>query len=612
MWLTVAGNVGKAGGAKTMMTNAVIGAILLFAAYMILFTINPDLVRNTFNFSLPQSETSTSTPREEVTDSTVGSASITGLVENESVGFQVVPTANAQAGIYFFTVRVVDASGDTFDQGYSMEVLNNALEAGRPKQKLAHSRQINSRPVARAAVDSVPLTITTPFVSDAIIGQPYFAEIVAVGGQPPYAYSLVGDIGSNFFGNVARAAGGLPKGLRLQTTFEMPILRVENLTAARNPTFLFHSGDRFRLTLSGAEPSSTLFFKRQKNGAPWFFPGKTPDVNGWIDFGRTDASGRWVNEADFSVNEIGSWHEWAMVAGKTSNIISFEVVRPGTSPAVAGNCNTQPPIGTCPTGTRWTCHMDTTKNPPPPLCSQNGSLTGAVAGNPGGVPAGGAGAGSVPPDGGALGEGCQGFGVGPGEANFLDQFRTCNEEIRRRMDENNNVNTAGLPACGSQNTTCGGPCLHIGATIDGRETRTIRCTYSNQAQATCCGAPGSGEFCLPGFNQPGCVPQATCGSTLATANSSPSCAGAAGGGAGGAGGGGGGAPTCVANAGQSCDSGDCRTSQTIQCNGSCGGGTVSGTHGECSGTSCNQVPNTINSCANQCSGRIINNPDCGA
>ncbi len=52
LYLTAAGNMSKAGQAKSMMTNAVVGAILLFSAYLVLYIINPDLVKNTFNFSL--------------------------------------------------------------------------------------------------------------------------------------------------------------------------------------------------------------------------------------------------------------------------------------------------------------------------------------------------------------------------------------------------------------------------------------------------------------------------------------------------------------------------------------------------------------------------------
>ncbi len=50
--VTAAGNVSKISGAKEKIKNAVIGTILLFAAYLILYVINPDLVKNTFNFKL--------------------------------------------------------------------------------------------------------------------------------------------------------------------------------------------------------------------------------------------------------------------------------------------------------------------------------------------------------------------------------------------------------------------------------------------------------------------------------------------------------------------------------------------------------------------------------
>lgn len=49
LWLTAAGNTSKIGEAKTHMTNAVFGAILLLSAYLILYTINPDFVKNTVN-----------------------------------------------------------------------------------------------------------------------------------------------------------------------------------------------------------------------------------------------------------------------------------------------------------------------------------------------------------------------------------------------------------------------------------------------------------------------------------------------------------------------------------------------------------------------------------
>lgn len=49
LWLTAAGNTSKIGEAKTHMTNAVFGAVLLLSSYLILYTINPDFVKNTVN-----------------------------------------------------------------------------------------------------------------------------------------------------------------------------------------------------------------------------------------------------------------------------------------------------------------------------------------------------------------------------------------------------------------------------------------------------------------------------------------------------------------------------------------------------------------------------------
>lgn len=51
LYLTAAGNSGKTSQAKSIMWNAIIGTILLFASYLILYVINPDLVSSTFNFN---------------------------------------------------------------------------------------------------------------------------------------------------------------------------------------------------------------------------------------------------------------------------------------------------------------------------------------------------------------------------------------------------------------------------------------------------------------------------------------------------------------------------------------------------------------------------------
>lgn len=48
LWLTATGRAGQIATAKEKMTNSLIGFIVLLAAYLILKTINPDLVQQTF------------------------------------------------------------------------------------------------------------------------------------------------------------------------------------------------------------------------------------------------------------------------------------------------------------------------------------------------------------------------------------------------------------------------------------------------------------------------------------------------------------------------------------------------------------------------------------
>lgn len=49
LYLTAAGNTANVGEAKSRMTNAVFGAIILLSSYLILNTINPNFVKNTFD-----------------------------------------------------------------------------------------------------------------------------------------------------------------------------------------------------------------------------------------------------------------------------------------------------------------------------------------------------------------------------------------------------------------------------------------------------------------------------------------------------------------------------------------------------------------------------------
>ena len=66
LWFTAAGNSANVGKAKDIMKNAVYGTLVLFSAYLILNTINPDLVNSTFNMpgipaTNPTADTTTKT-----------------------------------------------------------------------------------------------------------------------------------------------------------------------------------------------------------------------------------------------------------------------------------------------------------------------------------------------------------------------------------------------------------------------------------------------------------------------------------------------------------------------------------------------------------------------
>ncbi len=59
MYLTSAGNTSKTGKAKEIITDAIIGIILAMVSWLLLYTINHDLVKNTSSIQKPSS---TATP----------------------------------------------------------------------------------------------------------------------------------------------------------------------------------------------------------------------------------------------------------------------------------------------------------------------------------------------------------------------------------------------------------------------------------------------------------------------------------------------------------------------------------------------------------------------
>lgn len=329
LMLTAAGNASKAADAKNKIQSAVIGAILLFAAYLILYIINPDLVKNSFDSKLPVNNVAPVTNPEQPTDPTEGDFSLSGCVDCDfDISLGSVPVVHAQEGTFLFTVRVVDAKGDLCEQDYNIEILPNLEEsAGSPQKRIVtlDGKNNNQSYIAHAAEDCSTVKVTTPFLPDGISGLPYFAEVGVSGGVAPYIASII--------------EGSLPHGVNLQATSKMPVLTIENLTAKRNPSYFFYENDKFHLVLTNAKPNKTIFIKWQKNGEVWFYPGKSPDSNGWTDFATTDDKGKWINDAPFSKQEIGQWYEWAMVDGKISRPIGFQVLAKNINVSVSDSVN---------------------------------------------------------------------------------------------------------------------------------------------------------------------------------------------------------------------------------------------------------------------------------
>lgn len=193
LMLTAAGNASKWGDAKTKIQNAIIGAILLFSAYLILYVINPDLVKNTFNFNLPPSSQAPSSAQTAVTPPTSGPAQIRGKPSANSAFLdKLVPIAKA-AGVYSFDLRVVDVNGDSCSRTYSMEVLSQISSLGPGYKKVVVNKfgsVISNLFVVHAQSDCGSVNFETETIPDAFEEVEYYAEIQARGGRAPYAYFI--------------------------------------------------------------------------------------------------------------------------------------------------------------------------------------------------------------------------------------------------------------------------------------------------------------------------------------------------------------------------------------------------------------------------------------
>jgi hypothetical protein len=510
LMLTAAGNAAKWNDAKTKMTNAIAGAILLFAAYLILYIINPDLVSNAFKFTIPGSgQPSAPTAPSGRTSPTSGQAALSGVVAGGGVGFKNgralsfsgLPVAQARGGIFSFTIKVTDRNGDVCRQVYSVEVIPSLTSftpatAKYAKYSVPGRRSSFPLAVANAQEDEDAeilrrggCVITTDVLPDAIEDAPYYAEIY-VAGEKPFVYEI--------------EEGVLPDGLNLTAASEMPVLTIENKTAQRTPSYVFYQTDRFRLEVTNAKPNSILYFKWVKNGQPWFYPGKTPDSEGWIEYGITDGEGKWVNEANFTPAEVGRWQEYVMVDGQISRVIGFEVIDPSTR-ITTGDDVTATFYGAggfTPCQPEHYCENPVTGERSEILSDVEITKTGTSERCPG------------------LREvfECRYPEEEPNDScrQFEFELRSCRDQMDSVKREDGTIDTSkitysptGEPPADLQAGNLYTVDQYAGDIMLGGGSKLVLCRYSDQQKAVMCGMSWSGEFCLPnrtaGINQTWCA-----------------------------------------------------------------------------------------------------------
>jgi len=512
LMLTAAGNSSKWGDARTKMQNAVIGAILLFAAYMILYIINPDLVSNTFKFTIPSSSQPSSITPPTQTNPTGGSVAVNGMVPagGGATSFHGLAVARAQEGIYPFTVKVTDRNGDACSQNYNIEVLPNVAAinadfyarhsvAGKYSASIlnAVNAQEESGSEITQTLQSGGCIIGTKILPDAVENTPYYAEIVAA-GEAPFVYEIEN--------------GRLPDGLGLVAALDMPVLTMKNITVQRTPPTAFKVGDSFKLELTNAKPNSDVYIKWFKNGAQWFYPGVAHDTNGWSKYAKTDANGSWVNQAAYTSEFIGVWQIQAMVDGKISKFVEVQVLAPEVKITVSapgttagGGQTSIPSYPSSPTCTVTTyCENKETGetspvNPNPEYISGKGWTNCE--------------------EGGRVVSECAYSGDSRANCEQYDfEARNCMEQVNS-LGGSGNVNPSEVPHSTDGNPPADVPAgslysvdQYVGDIHLSSNNQLVRCRYSDQVAAVHCGEMSSGEHCLPdgrnaGWNEHWCAGQ---------------------------------------------------------------------------------------------------------
>jgi len=183
IWLTAAGNMGKISKAKEVLTNAILGFILLLSSWLILNVINPDLTKTGINLPYIPEESPNELQSQKIIIKNENGIALIGIPEEEKAYNYFINRASAQVGIYSFTIMVTDANRFETSETFTVEVKMPGSTSYNKSIKFLNANIAKAKTV---------LSINPVSLPNLIIGQPYFQKITVSGGSPPYNWTIIG------------------------------------------------------------------------------------------------------------------------------------------------------------------------------------------------------------------------------------------------------------------------------------------------------------------------------------------------------------------------------------------------------------------------------------